>query len=145
MTTEMEQFWFMVASDTAESFRWAHILENQGSTFWWMRKMPRNFRTAWEGDLILCYRSGSEKRGLVGLAEVEEGFNGDGITVKGLRAFQSAIPYDDFKNEPIYKTTEAGRMRNRGTLFAVHKEFVSWVKKELTAAGDLESAAVLKI
>lgn len=141
--TEKRQFWFMVASDTAETFRWEHILEDQRSTFWWMRKMPRNFRVAWEGDLILCYRSGSQRRGLVGLAEVKEGFNGDGITVQGLRAFQSIIPYDDFKNEPIYKTTEAGRMRNRGTLFAVHEEFIRWVRRVLEADGDKGSAKVL--
>lgn len=139
-----EQIWFMVASDTAESFRWAHILDSQRTTFWWMRKMPKNFRAAWDGDLILCYRSGNEKRGLVGLAEVAEGFNGDGITVRGMRSFKHPIPYDDFKNDPVYKSTEAGRLRNRGTLFAVHDEFVEWVRRELVACGDDEAAQLLE-
>lgn len=138
------QTWFMVASDTAESFRWEHILTNQASTFWWLRKLPRNFRAAQEGEIILCYRSGSDKRGLVGLAVVEEEFNDDGIMVKGLRPFRHGISYDEFKNTRVYKTTEAGRLRNRGTLFAVHDEFVAWVKQELIACGDDQTAALLE-
>jgi 5-methylcytosine-specific restriction protein B len=145
VTIGEQQIWFMVASDTAATFRWEHILESQRSTFWWTRKLPRNFRKAWDGDLILCYRSGSEKRGLVGLAEVEEGFNGDGISVKGLQPFRQMIPFDEFKNEPVYKTTEAGRLRNRGTLFAVNREFVAWITQRLKEFGDREAADLLTL
>lgn len=141
---DQQQIWFMVASDAAAPFRWEHILDIQASTFWWLRRLPRNFRMAWDGDLILCYRSGNEQRGLVGLAKVEEGFNGDGITVKGIRAFKQMILYDDFKHHPVYKNTEAGRMRNRGTLFGVNHAFVQWVRDMLELNGDIESAAFLQ-
>lgn len=134
----------MIASDTAAPFRWEHILEEQRSVFWWLRRLPRNFKAARDGDLILCYRSGSAKRGLVGLAEVEEGFNDDGIVVKGLMPFNETIGYDEFKNEPVYQTTEAGRLRNRGTLFAVDAPFIQWVWQRLKSCGDGESAAMLR-
>ncbi|HET7656752.1 MAG TPA: EVE domain-containing protein [Bacillales bacterium] len=139
----MARTWFMVASDSAESFRWEPFLMKKDSTFWWLKRLPRNFKAAEEGDLILCYRSGNEKRGLVGLAVVEEAFNDDGIKIKGLRLFPDPIAYSDFRDEKVYRTTEAGRLRNRGTLFSVHDEFVGWVRKELESFGDLESAALL--
>ncbi|MFC4618735.1 EVE domain-containing protein [Camelliibacillus cellulosilyticus] len=135
--------WFMVASDTAATFRWEHILSSQRSTFWWIRRLPRNFKTAKPGELILCYRSGNERRGLVGLAEVEDAFNDDGITVKGLLLFKKIIPYEAFKNEPIYKQTEAGRHRNRGTLFAVDRDFTHWVRMKLEEYGDERAANYL--
>ncbi|QDI92296.1 EVE domain-containing protein [Salicibibacter halophilus] len=137
----MMNTWFMVASDTVAPFRWEHILASQRTIFWEVRKLPRNFRMAWDGDLILCYRSGSEKRGLVGLAEVEEGFNDDGITIRGRCEFQQMIHYDEFKHLGTYRSTEAGRLRNRGTLFHVHDAFVQWIIKRLEEAGDTTSAA----
>lgn len=133
----------MVASDSAESFRWEPFLERQESTFWWMRRLPRNFKAAQEGDLILCYRSGNAKRGLVGLAVVEEELSEDGIRVKGLRLFSEPIPYSDFQNEAAYRSTEAGKLRNRGTLFSVHEGFIHWVKVELESFGDHDSASLL--
>ncbi|WP_165886854.1 EVE domain-containing protein [Scopulibacillus darangshiensis] len=138
-----QQFWFMVASDTAAAFRWEHILESQRSQFWWLRRLPKNFKSARVGDLILCYRSGSDKRALVGLAKVEEGFNEDGIMVKGLLAFKHPIPFERFKHEPVYKKTEAGRLRNRGTLFAVDSYFVNWVREVLEVCGDQEAADMI--
>ncbi|QQK79023.1 EVE domain-containing protein [Salicibibacter cibi] len=141
MDTAERPTWLMVASDAAATFRWEHILTSQTSVFWETRRLPRNFRMAWDGDLILCYRSGREKRGLVGVAEVEEGFNDDGITVRGIGEFQQIIHYDEFKNDPIYRGTEAGRLRNRGTLFHVHDAFVQWVKNRLEEEGDTALAA----
>ncbi|HET7615592.1 MAG TPA: EVE domain-containing protein [Bacillales bacterium] len=138
-----KRFWFMVASDTAASFRWEHILRNQSAEFWWIRRLPRNFKAAREEDMILCYRSGSERRGLVGIAEVDEAMTDDGISVRGVRAFNEMIPYHEFKHEAAYKSTEAGRLRNRGTLFAVNEEFTTWVAAYLTARGDWESADFL--
>lgn len=140
----MRKTWFMVASDSAEAFRWEPFLKQRDSTFWWLRRLPRNFKAAKVGDLILCYRSGNAKRGLVGLAVVEEELRDDGIRIKGLRLFAEGIPYRDFQSETVYRSTEAGRHRNRGTLFSVHDEFVKWVEMELESIGDLESASLLK-
>ncbi|HET7629618.1 MAG TPA: EVE domain-containing protein [Bacillales bacterium] len=135
--------WFMVASDTAEAFRWEPFLRDKQTTFWWIRRLPRNFKAAAEEDLILCYRSGAVKRGLVGIAEVEQSFNDDGISVRGLCAFKRMIPYEAFKEHPLYLTTEAGRLRNRGTLFSVDRPFAEWVSTVLTANGDWQAARCL--
>ncbi|WP_085524211.1 EVE domain-containing protein [Tuberibacillus sp. Marseille-P3662] len=139
-----QKIWFMVASDQAATFRWHHILETQEKQFWSLRKMPRNFKSVHEGDKILCYRSGSVQRGIVGLAEVEEAFNDEGIIVRGIREFNHDIPYYEFKHTQVYQTTEAGRMRNRGTLFAVTEDFAHWIKHRLYEKGDETSAMLLE-
>lgn len=143
MLNKSQNVWFMVASDHATNFKWEHILNDQSTTFWWIRRFPKNFKLAKGGDLILCYRSSNKERGLVGLAEVEDGFNEDGITVRGLISFKQMIPYDYFKNHPTYKNTEAGRHRNRGTLFSVNKQYVSFIWRELELLGDQLAAKKL--
>ncbi len=40
--------------------------------------------------------------------------------------------------------TQAGRMRNRGTMFKVTEEFVQWVINRLLEYGDKESAGILQ-
>jgi hypothetical protein len=62
-----------------------------------------------------------------------------------VRAFAKDIPYDDYKNTQVYQSTQAGRMRNRGTLFSVTDEFVQWLIHRLLADGDEESAAILQL
>lgn len=53
------------------------------------------------------------------------------------------IPFDEFKNKLVYKRTEAGRLRNRGTLFAINREFVAWITQRLKEFGDREAADLL--
>ncbi|MBB6444018.1 EVE domain-containing protein [Bacillus benzoevorans] len=136
--------WLMIASDKADTFRWEHIMDGS-SVRWNMRNVYRNFKNARKGDIILCYRGGSVHNALVGIAVVEEEFFEESIIVRGVRAFKKEIPYDDYKNTLIYKSTQAGRMRNRGTLFAVNDEFVQWVIHRLLADGDEESAGILRL
>jgi phenylpropionate dioxygenase-like ring-hydroxylating dioxygenase large terminal subunit len=134
----------MIASDKADPFRWEHIMD--GSTVRWnMRNVYRNFKNARKRDMIICYRGGSVHNALVGVAEVEEEFFEESIIVRGVRAFAKEIPYDDYKNTQVYQSTQAGRMRNRGTLFSVTDEFVQWLIHRLLADGDEESAAILQL
>ena len=81
------------------------------------------------GILILCYRGGSMNNALTGIAVVAEEFFEESIAIRGVHPFEKEIPYDTYKNTREYKLTQAGRMRNRGTMFEVTKEFVQWVIK----------------
>ncbi len=143
MDKRKSKIWLMIASDKADTFRWEHILD--GSTVLWnMRNVMRNFKNARKGDRILCYRGGSANNALVGIAEVAEEFFEESITIRGVLPFEKTIPYESYKNTREYKSTQAGRMRNRGTMFEVTEEFVQWVIKRLLEFGDEESAEILQ-
>lgn len=143
MAKEACNIWLMIASDRADTFRWEDIMDGS-SVRWNMRNVYRNFKHAQKGDMILCYRGGSVHNALVGMAEVAEEFFEERIIVRGVRAFAKEILYDDYKNTREYKATQAGKMRNRGTLFTVTNEFVYWVIQRLLKDGDVESAAILQ-
>lgn len=143
MDNRIVKIWLMIASDKADTFRWEHIMD--GSTVRWnMRNVMRNFKNARKGDIILCYRGGSINNALVGIAVVVEEFFEESIAIKGVLSFEEAIPYDTYKNTHAYKSTQAGRMRNRGTMFEVTEEFVQWVINRLLEDGDKESARILQ-
>ncbi|WP_050615536.1 AAA family ATPase [Bacillus testis] len=134
--------WLMIASEKAETFRWEQLWD--GSIQKWQAKtVAKNFKNAKKGEKILCYRGGSSARALVGIAEVEKEYDGEGIVVKGIRGFEKEIPYEAYKDLQCYTTTQAGRMGNRGTMFEINEEFTHWVKDTLLEEGDVESAGIL--
>lgn len=143
MDKKIAKIWLMIASDKADTFRWEHIMD--GSTVRWnMRNVMRNFKNARKGDIILCYRGGSPNNALVGIAVVVEEFFEESIVIRGVFPFEKEILYDEYKNTWAYQSTQAGRMRNRGTMFEVSEEFVQWVINRLTELGDEKSARVLQ-
>lgn len=143
MDKRIAKIWLMIASDKADTFRWEHIMD--GSTVRWnMRNVMRNFKNARKGDMILCYRGGSTNNALVGIAVVVEEFFEESIAIRGALSFEKQILFDEYKNTRVYKSTQAGRMRNRGTMFEVTEEFVQWVINRLLEYGDKESAGILQ-
>ncbi|MEH7464680.1 AAA family ATPase [Bacillus thuringiensis] len=134
--------WLMVASEKADSFRWENILDGKTQK-WDVRAVQRNFKNAKKGEKVLCYRGGSSSNALIGIGEVVEEFKDDGIVVKGIQAFKYEIAYEEYKGTMEYKSTQAGKMGNRGTMFEVNEEFVNWVKETLVEYGDKESANIL--
>lgn len=134
--------WLMVASEKADTFRWEDILDGK-TVKWKVRTVVRNFKNARKGEKILCYRGKSSKNALMGISEVVEEFHEDSIVVKGIRTFKEEIPFDEYKDTTEYLSTQAGKMKNRGTMFEVNDEFVNWVKETLNEYGDQESANIL--
>ncbi len=134
--------WLMIASEKADTFRWENIMDGKTQK-WNSRSVLKNFKNAKQGEKILCYRGGSANKALIGIGEVVEEFKEDSIVVKGIRSFKEEIPYDDYKDLPAYKSTQAGKMSNRGTMFELNEEFVNWVKETLLESGDGESADIL--
>jgi 5-methylcytosine-specific restriction enzyme B len=134
--------WLMVASEAADDFRWEHIMDGKTER-WSVRTVVRNFKNAKKGEKILCYRGGSANKALLGIAEVVEEFKDDSIVIKGIHSFENEIPFEDYKETPEYKSTQAGKMGNRGTMFEVNEEFVNWVRETLLESDDQDSANIL--
>ncbi|OOE12489.1 AAA family ATPase [Fictibacillus arsenicus] len=134
--------WLMVASESTDDFRWEQILDGKEER-WNTKTVVRNFKNVKKGEKILCYRGGSARNALVGIAEIVGEYEDESILVKGVRSFDTEIPYKEFKDLPEYKSTQAGKMGNRGTLFEVNDQFVDAVKETLIEYGDIENATIL--
>lgn len=139
---ESPKTWLMVASEKAHSFRWEDIL-NGKTKRWNVKTVKKNFKIAKKGEKILCYRGGSNQNALVGIAEISDEYNGESVEVKGICKFDKEIAYDDFKDLPEYKSTQAGKMGNRGTMFELNEDFINWVHHMLIENGDEKSAKIL--
>nr|WP_277398188.1 AAA family ATPase [Neobacillus citreus] len=133
----------MIASERAADFRWEDILDTGGTVDWELGAVKRNFRAAQKGEKILAYRGGGTNNALLGLAEVAEEFDGEKMVVKGLQKFTEEIPYNDYKDTQEYKSTQAGKMGNRGSMFEVTEEFINWLTETLMDIGDSDSAEIL--
>lgn len=143
-TIATARLWMMVASNKFD-FKWDDILGSKGTTGFKKRNVPQNFMLAKKGDKVLCYQAGTKENGFVGLAVIDANYNiqKDELAVKGIRKFNRMIAYDDFKNLTEFKTTQAGRMGSRGTMFELHKEFIEWLVERLQEDGDKESVGIL--
>lgn len=134
--------WMMVASGS-HNFKWEDILKNNGTVEFSLRNVKRNFYTARKGDKVVCYRGGSSDRAFVGLAEIAESFKNEKLAVKAIRPFKQEIHFDEIKDLIEYKTSQAGKLGNRGTMFEMNEDFIQVIQEMLMDRGDAEAARLL--
>ncbi|NLI93028.1 MAG: EVE domain-containing protein [Peptococcaceae bacterium] len=135
------RLWLMVAS--VQQFKWESILNRGEYVDFDLKSLKQNFLAAQAGDKVICYKGGDNDRGIVGIAEIAQPYDGNHLRVKGLRQFSSTIPFDHLKESDVYQNSQAGRMNNRGTMFTVDYEFSQWLKDYLLEAGDQEAAGLI--
>jgi len=140
-----KRVWMMIVS-SKHGFEWEQILNSNGIQNFYIRSIKKNFMSAKNGDLVLCYRGKSADRGFIGLAEIEQAYDSsrDYITVRGIKLFDKEVHYDEFSTTPEYKASQAGKIQNRGTMFEINEDFVQMLKPFLSDADKalLEPAGI---
>ncbi|MDQ0340527.1 5-methylcytosine-specific restriction protein B [Caldalkalibacillus uzonensis] len=139
---QSQKLWMMIAS-VRHDFQWEDILTNGGTIDFELKSVKRNFRLAQKGDKVLCYKGGGNERCFVGLAEIDQPFDGQKLRVKGLYAFKQPIPFEEVKDIREYQQTQAGRMGNRGTMFELSESFSEWLVNYLLEIEDEEAVQYL--